>query len=112
MEDNIYYKKVFIKNASDLPKEEGYYFCGIKTDLQDVWGKGEIGSVEHFPLNDDEIKQDWLKNIIWYLRPIEQKELDVPSEDEIENIYEVDDFDKYRKQGARWAIAEIKRRNE
>lgn len=38
--------------------------------------------------------------------------LDVPSEEEIDNIYEVDDYDKYRKEGAKWMREEIKKRNK
>ena len=53
------FRKVIIKTEADLPKEEGEYFAcrsGFKT-------------VQSFKFTD----QFWLKEVRWYLQPIEQE---------------------------------------
>lgn len=82
MKQIIYIKK-FIKSEEDLPKETGYYFAGIKTDMFDE--KGAIGTIEHFPLNDKEVHNSWLESIDWYFLPIE---LELPEDEEIEKVSE------------------------
>ena len=70
----IVYKPLFIKSEADLPKEDGYYFCGVKYE------NGAIADLEHFNLNDKEIINSWLNDIDWYLQPVE-----LPSDEDIKN---------------------------
>ncbi len=59
-----YYKKVYIKSESDLPKEEGEYIVSSNHDK----------AVEFFfPDNPYDIS-DWVEDIDWYLQPISQPE--------------------------------------
>lgn len=63
------YKKVYIRSAEDLPKETGTYEAFNKIPLP-------AGVCQmHLFINDKEkidgYKDYWLKNILWYLQPIE-----------------------------------------
>jgi hypothetical protein len=59
------YKEVWIKSESDLPKEDGVYFCHYKK-----YGENST----HFYKNNLARIQRWLTDIDWYLQPIEQIE--------------------------------------
>jgi uncharacterized protein YydD (DUF2326 family) len=59
------YKEVGIKSESDLPKEDGVYFCHYKK-----YGENST----HFYKNNLARIQRWLTDIDWYLQPIEQIE--------------------------------------
>ena len=120
MEDNIYYKRIFIKSTSDLP-ENGVYFVAKKNLLKSSGLKPMIITCIS--------AGRWLKEVEWYLIPVEQKELDVPSEEEIKTeaherstfhitggVKPWDQTDSALKERliniAKWAIAEIERRNK
>jgi len=62
------YKKVEIKSEKDLPKKNGYYFVNIgdKYDISEDVFRWENG--------DDKLKKDWIKNVDWYLQPVDEKE--------------------------------------
>jgi hypothetical protein len=65
------FEKIYIKTESDLPKEDGFYFCWLKGDKDD----GTIHYREFTFYNTDDWHNEdmWLKDIDWYLRPVEQK---------------------------------------
>jgi len=86
MKDELY-KKVFIRSEADLPKEEGIYFVGIKTALYEPEDVGGVGSIESYHFNCDE--DNWLKEIDWYLQPIEP--LPAPVTDAQQSTKEITD---------------------
>ena len=53
------YEKVYIKTEADLPEEDGFYIASCKN----------YAVLEYHYCN--EVKRDWLKDIDWYLKPIE-----------------------------------------
>lgn len=113
------FEKVYIKSEDDLPKETGRYFCYDNyTEI--------ITALIYEPSYKDD-KENWLKHIDWWLRPVEQKKLDVPSTKErfeasvnyssYQSMPDGEpDFDTEKAtifdDGAAWAIDEIKRRNK
>ena len=112
MEDNIYYKRIFIKSTSDLP-EDGVYFVAKKNLLKSSGLKPMIITCIS--------AGRWLKEVEWYLIPVEQKELDVPSDNKVKSkiasLCRLHGGDKISLEAlghevAEWAIAEIKRRNK
>ena len=61
------YKKVEIKSEKDLPKKDGEYFAHL-SELEEE----RFLSIIHYDKNDS---NDWLESIDWYLRPVDEKEL-------------------------------------
>ena len=53
------YEKVYIKTEADLPEEDGFYIASCKN----------YAVLEYHYCN--EVKRDWLKDIDWYLKPVE-----------------------------------------
>ena len=62
----MYYKKILIKSIEDLPKEQGEYFCHRKSDNRLLIFHRFIESDREF---EDSV---WLRNVDWYLLPVEQ----------------------------------------
>jgi hypothetical protein len=71
------YIQVFIESEDDLPKEDGYYF--VKRKNTTGAGDGMIGYMSGI---DDDF---WLKNIDWYLLPVESTLSDEEMEKEANN---------------------------
>lgn len=72
MKNIEYFKKVYIKDISDLPKEDGVYFVAGKNTLKTSGLKPKIFTV---------ISKDvWLRYIEWYLLPVS-----LPTDEEIEH---------------------------
>jgi len=67
-QEDLFYRKVFIKSEIDLPKENGYYF--FKYGIIQGFGSGMINYIKGI---DD---KKWLKNIDWYLQPYKLEQLD------------------------------------
>ena len=101
-----YYEKVFIKTEADLPKENGtYIICSTDGRLYE----------KEFKINSPAFKKSWEQWIDWYFRPVE---LSFPTEDEIKEIANDEQFDDDCRDaqsciihGFIRAIAEIKKRN-
>ena len=76
MEEQIFYKKVYIHSEDDLPKETGRYWCHEKyvksQDLIDSY---------HYDKDDKDFCCDWLNTFDWYLLPVP-----LPSDEEIEEM--------------------------
>ena len=100
-----YYKKIFIKSADDLPKEEGYYFVETKANTD-----RKMDLFYWRFTNFAQGKECWLHDIDWYLMPVE---FDLPTEEEIENQFPyARSYGNYcRQEGANWLLSEIKKRN-
>lgn len=65
MEKNELFKKVWIHDESDLPKEYGIYNVS--------WDNKGIESLKYDPDSDEGADEyTWLKKVQWYLQPIEQ----------------------------------------
>jgi hypothetical protein len=64
------YKKIYIKSEVDLPKEEGNYFCN----------RNGFNSVQHLMTT---LGKSYMREIRWYLQPIEQPP-DKPSDEDIQ----------------------------
>jgi len=105
------YKKVYIKSEADLPPKDGLYFCGEGSGLH----------YRDFVFHDtDNFHNEgfWLKNIDWYLIPIEQSQREITDE-EIEKwaagkVNEIDP-DEYGYgdlliDGAKWMREQLKQR--
>jgi hypothetical protein len=60
------YRKVYIKDASDLPKE-GIYYCHFKIH-------NSTGKLKKWSFTKGSNDYYWLRDIDWYLQPIEQSE--------------------------------------
>ena len=117
------YIKVWIKTESDLPKENRPYIVGYKRMDYD---NGERDGWLGYFVKDNYYKKLWLRDIDYYLQPISDTELIVPSEEEIEKEalerakYESYPIDKdYDMQSfsdfvgaVKWAISEIKKLNK
>ena len=78
------YQKIYIRSESDLPKEEGKYFVGLKLN-------GEHIDVYWWLNNVDKQFQNeyWLNTFDWYLRPLprpERKTAEEMTEDEMDLI--------------------------
>ena len=67
------FKKIFIKNSEDLPKDDKPYICHVKTS-------NETGHLSWLPVKDNE--GIW-EMVDWYHQPTEIK---FPSEEEISHI--------------------------
>jgi len=67
------YQKVYIKDQSDLPTEDGVYFVAKKYNLKSAGVKPMIYTVIS--------KKIWLKDIAWYLQPIESPLPEISDED-------------------------------
>jgi len=74
------YIKVWIKTESDLPKENRPYIVGYKRMDYD---NGERDGWLGYFVKDNYYKKLWLRDIDYYLQPISDTELIVPSEEEI-----------------------------
>jgi hypothetical protein len=74
MKDELY-KKIYIQSKSDLPKEEGLYFIGIKNVSDNTfdkhnlypWHKQRNKEVDEFQI------RYWLTSFDWYLQPLESQ---------------------------------------
>jgi len=66
------YKKVYIRSADDLPKEDGNYIAHDKVSN---------ATYPYCKFNNNEGSKFWLQCIDWYLHPIEP--LPVPVTDEM-----------------------------
>ena len=101
------YKQVFIKSKDDLPKGE----LGTKN-----WGHTRSGR-----MIETDIAWTWRVNDVdWYLLPCE---IEMPSDEEIENIFPMKDENKAltmdcirinnaKRDGAKWLKSEIIKRNK
>jgi hypothetical protein len=67
-----YYKKVYIRSAEDLPKKTGSYLCKFKND--DVTIPTRYVAFEVDSLHPQMGINWWLRNIDWYLHPIESND--------------------------------------
>ena len=101
------YIKVEIKSESDLPKEGKYHFH-IRGDASLRFKDVEGASFRQLK-----------KKVDYYLLPISDTELIVPSEEEIEKqfpTYHQNNLmtivNGHRQEGVKWAISEIKKLNK
>lgn len=108
------YKKVIVNSENDLPKEVGWYFCKPKDDY---------GCQVLFNPENKDLSEEWVNVVDYYLQPIEQPEIQLPTDEEIEekasgiaNPESKKDFARGEwlgvKEGAKWMRSEILRRNE
>ena len=67
------YEKIFIKSESDLPKEIGEYQAYSKSKRFGIWG---------YDCSDEDI-DTWITYVAWYLKPIDQPEINMPTDVEI-----------------------------
>lgn len=56
------YRKVEIKSEQDLPKKDGFYIASCK----------DYAVLEYHYCS--EVQKDWLKEVDWYLQPVEPQE--------------------------------------
>lgn len=103
------YRKVEIKSADDLPKEDGNYFVKLKDSRISI-------SVYYWENKEPGFKKVWLECVDWYLQPFE---LDLPTEAEIIEMANDEQFDDdcwdapgAIMHGVKWAINEIIKRNK
>lgn len=82
------YVKVYIKSADDLPKESGNYFGGVKDGSKSTF---------FFDLHDDMWDKSILQDFDYYLQPISDTELIVPSEDQIQEF--ANEYEKEYQKG-------------
>ena len=99
-----YYVKVIVRTKADLPKDKGQYFVGRESD-------NKLLVFNRFIESDMEFEDSvWLRNVNWYLLPVEQIKL--PSDEEIETQADLK-FDNWSNKafwlgGAKWAVDWIK----
>jgi hypothetical protein len=114
------YIKVWIKTESDLPKENRPYIVGYKRMDYD---NGERDGWLGYFVKDNYYKKLWLRDIDYYLQPISDTELIVPSEDDINAEFPIKSentaltlsyiqTNNSKRDGIKWAIEQIKKLNK
>jgi len=111
------YRKVYIRSEANLPEKVGLYFAYIRDDKNKTcqW-------------YDSDLKEYWIRNIDWYLQPIElpsEEEIDKQFPTDIQTIKVKEGFDKMsynaeqslrmlghhnqaKREGAKWMLSQIK----